>query len=127
MLFRLVQESSDSPFQSTLISGFTSLSGIPLVNAYASIAFLNILPLFAFYYFYSNWVPPHMRRATLLACSLFMLSSGFGWIYLTHIATTADNIIYSEHSAVETIDSMRSYILMPSNFILASHPDFVLH
>ena len=59
-------ESEYSPFQSALISGLTSLSGIPLVNAYASIAFLNIIPLFAFYYFYSNWIPLHMRRQSYL-------------------------------------------------------------
>ena len=117
-------ESWYQPFQSMLISGLTVLSGAPLVNAYASIAFLNIIPLFAFYYFFSNWIAPHMRRAALIACTLFVLASGFGWIYLSGAMAIANNIPHSEHGAVETVDSVRSYILMPSNFILASHPDF---
>lgn len=111
------------PFQSALIAGLASLSGVPLVNTFASIAFLNIVPLFSFYYFYSRWVPQKMQRANLLASSLFLVCSGFGWIYLISMVTTTGTPI-SEHSAIETISSIRSYILMPSNFIIASHPDF---
>jgi hypothetical protein len=111
------------PFQPALIAGLTSLSGVPLVNTFASTAFLNIVPLFSFYYFYSRWIPQKMQRANLLASSLFVICSGFGWIYLISLVTTTGAPI-SEHSTIETISSIRSYILMPSNFIIASHPDF---
>ena len=116
-------ESDYPPFQSALIAGLTSLSGIPLVNTYASIAFLNIIPLFSFYYFFSRWAPSKMRKANLLACSLFVICSGFGWIYLIGFEITS-GLPISEQDAIHTISSIRSYILMPSNFILASHPDF---
>ncbi len=39
------------PLQSALLAGLTTLSGIPLVNTFSSIAFLNISAVFAFYYF----------------------------------------------------------------------------
>ena len=53
---------------------FISLSGNPSVNAYASISFLNIIPVLAFYYFFTKWVPDKWRKAALLASTLFVLS-----------------------------------------------------
>ena len=87
------------PFQSALLAALATLSGIPLVNAYASIAFLNVIPMFAFYYLFVSWVPVVRRKAVLLACSLFILSSGFGWIYLLNTAST--HPITSEQSSLE--------------------------
>ena len=111
------------PFQSALVAGLTSLSSVPIVNTYASFAFLNIIPIFCFYYFFSMWVPNRLRKANVLATSLFAIFSGFGWIYLISLAGTT-GAITSEPSAIDTIYSIRSYILMPSNFVIASHPDF---
>ena len=110
------------PFQSTLLTAITSLSGVPIVNAYASIAFLNIMPVFAFYYFFSRWVPRNLNRASLLACSLFAVGSGFNWIYF--IGPMAQPI-FSEHSFLEAIYRVTSVsIVQPTNFIFAANPDF---
>jgi len=62
------------PFQSALLSALTTIAGIPIVNSYASIAFLNMVPVFAFYYFFSKWVPPKFYRANILASSLFAIA-----------------------------------------------------
>ena len=111
------------PFQSALIAALTVLSGIPLTNTYASIAFVNIIPVFAFYYFFSAWVPSTMRRAGLLACSLFTISSGFGWIYLL-TTTTRDNI-FSVQSSVETLKNIGHLdFVSSSNFVINTAPDF---
>src|SRR5206468_8122984 len=112
----------DPSFQSAMIAGLTSVSGIPLVNTYASIALLNIISLFSFYYFFSRWVPANMQRAKMIASALFIICSGFGWIYLISLVSITNSIL-SEHSSLETIFSTKSYVLMPSNFIIASHPD----
>ena len=61
------------PLFSALLSGFYALSGVPSVNAYVSIHFLNIMPVFGFYYFFNKWVPPRWRRAS---------SDSFGIIYV---------------------------------------------
>ena len=70
------------PFQSALLAALTTIGGNPIVNSYASIAFLNMAPVFAFYYFFSKWVPSKYCRANILASSLFAVGSGFNWIYL---------------------------------------------
>ena len=111
------------PFQSALLAALTVLSGVPVVNAYASIAFLNVIPVFAFLYFFYVWVPLTMRKAALLACSLFTLSSGFGWIYLLTTTTTSD--IYSVQSSLETLRNLGHLdIVSASNFVIATAPDF---
>jgi hypothetical protein len=111
------------PFQSGLLAALTTLSGIPLVNSYASIAFLNVTPMFAFYYFFLTWVPRNMKRAGLLACSLFILSSGFGWIYL--LSTLSNQPVITEHSNLETLRSIGILdILRLSNFGIPTSPDF---
>ena len=69
------------PFFSASLASFFNLSGSPSVNTYVAIDFLNIVPVFAFYYFFMNWIPKDKKRAALLATTLFMLSSGFGWVY----------------------------------------------
>ena len=73
-------------FSPHLLSGFFNLSDLPSVNAYVSINFLNIMPILAFYYFFTSWIPQNKRRAALLATTLFVLSSGFGWIYAIDLA-----------------------------------------
>ena len=74
------------PFFSSLLSGFFNLSDLPSVNAYVSINFLNIIPILSFYYFFTSWIPQDKRRASLLATTLFVLSSGFGWLYAIDLA-----------------------------------------
>ncbi len=68
------------PFFSALLAGFFNLSGVPSVNAYVTINLLNMMAIFGFYYFFSRWVPSNQRKAAVLATTLFVLSSGFGWL-----------------------------------------------
>ena len=111
------------PYQSSIVAALTSLSGTPLVNSYASIAFLNILPVFAFYYFFSAWVPVTLRKSSLLAATLFTLSAGFGWIYLLNLSFT--HPIISPLASLESLVDTRSLdIIRASNFIIATAPDF---
>jgi hypothetical protein len=113
-------EYSYAPLQSALLAGVTTLSGVPLVNAYASIAFLNMTAVFAFYYFFSTWVPRSMQKAALLACALFTLSAGFGWIYLLNISVTTQPIL-SEQSSLDTMENIRQIdILRTSNFVITA-------
>jgi hypothetical protein len=110
------------PFQSALLAGVTSLSGVPLVNTYASIAFLNLSPVIAFYYFFSRWIPRNLNRANLLACSLFAIGSGFNWIYFLG---PMGQLILSGHSFLEAIYRTASVVVVqPTNFIFAANPDF---
>jgi hypothetical protein len=112
------------PFQSGLLAALTTIAGVPIVNSYASIAFLNLVPVFAFYYFFSKWVPPKYYRATLLASSLFAIASGFNWIYLLGLTVTS-NPITSQHSFLEILNSLRTVtIIRPTNFIFSAEPDF---
>ncbi len=114
-----------SPFPTALIAAFFSVSGIPSVNAYASVSFLNIIPVFAFYYFFKNWVPVHMKKAALLACTLFMLGSGFGWVYVLDLAianppeSQLSTLQMLYQAGIKSID-----IILPTSFIGAAHPDF---
>jgi len=117
-------DNSYPPFQSALLAAFTTLSGLPLVNSYASIAFLNMTPVFAFSYFFSAWVPRTMQKAGLLACSLFTLSAGFGWIYLFTVSVTTQPIV-SEQLSLDTLASIRPLdIIRTSNFVIPTSPDF---
>ena len=112
------------PFQSALLAALTTIGGNPIVNSYASIAFLNMAPVFAFYYFFSKWVPSKYYRANILASSLFAVGSGFNWIYLLGLAITSNPII-SQHSFLEILNSIRTVtIIRPTNFIFSAEPDF---
>jgi hypothetical protein len=114
-----------SPLQSALLSGLTTLSGTPLVNTYASIAFLNMTAVLAFYYFCSVWFSPDKKRAALLASSLFVLGSGFGWIYI--LSSTASGSIIPQISSIAALldDSvMAPDIKLSANFMIAAFPDF---
>lgn len=112
------------PFLPALLSGFFTLSGVPSVNAYISINFLNIMPILAFYYFFSKWVPRNRRKASMLACTLFTLSSGFGWIYVLSLANT--HPITSPDSALKifNIGGAKTFdIWLPNTFVDVGHPD----
>ncbi len=114
------------PFLSALLAVFFTLSGnTPSVNAYASIGFLNIVPVLAFYYFFTSWISgPHVRKAAILASALFLLSAGFGWVYALDIALNQP--LTSQLSALQTLytASKQTFdIRSPSTFILVSHPE----
>ena len=114
-----------TPLQSALLAGFTALSGTPLVNTYASIAFLNMTAVFAFYYFCRQWFPIGTKRAALLACTLLVLSGGFGWIY--QLYSTAANPVTSEFLSISSFLQERvkfSDIVLSANFMIAAYPDF---
>jgi len=116
-------ESFYPPFQSALIASLTALSGTPLVNTYASIAFLNAIVIFAFYYFFTAWVPATTRKAALLACVLFTLSAGFGWIYVLNSA--ANHSVTSAHTSLLIFEKLRGLDLIdPSNYVISPSPEF---
>ena len=113
------------PFFSALLSAFFNLSGSPSVNAYTSINALNIMPVFAFYYFFISWVHKDSRRAVMLAITLFMLSSGFGWVYVLYRTATSAHIT-SSPSSIDALSRAtdRTYdIGLPTTFINVGHPD----
>jgi hypothetical protein len=114
------------PLLSALLSSFFILADVPTVNAYASIGFLNLMAVLAFYYFCRKWMPAHKTRSALLAAALFMLGSGFGWVHAVSIFVS-DSGNVSQDTATQTIlmSSKQTYdIRTPSTFLLASHPDF---
>ena len=111
------------PFMPALLAGFFTLSSMPSVNAYVAINFLNIIPVFAFYYMFSKWVPGNMRKAALLASVLFVLSSGFGWLYVLYLSVA--NQVTSEQASLDAFNDARikSFdIFQPSSFIGVDHP-----
>ena len=114
-----------TPLLSSLLAGLTSISGVPLVNAYASIALLNMTTVFAFYYFCRTWLPLNLKRASLFASSLLVISSGLGWMYVLYLAETdpldspANAISYFVQEKIRETD-----IRLSSNFMIAAFPDF---
>lgn len=46
-----------SSFFHAVIGTYFSLSGVPSVNAYTSINFLNMIPVVAFYHFFKKGIP----------------------------------------------------------------------
>ena len=61
------ENNKEPPLFSSFLAGLFNMSGFPTVNVYAAINFVNIVPVFAFYYFFSKWVPTGRRKAALLA------------------------------------------------------------
>ena len=113
------------PFLSAMLASFFSLSGVPSVNAYVSINFLNFMPIIAFYYFFTSWVRGNNKRAALLACSLFMLSSGFGWVEVVHVALAQPPIL-SQLSSLEILDEIgrKTFdIRLPNTFFNVGNPE----
>jgi hypothetical protein len=88
------------PLFSAFLAAYFDFSNIPSVNAYVSIGFLNIIPVFAFYYFFLKWLPSY-KKAALLAATLFMLSSGFGWVYLLNLANSQDTATLTPSSVMD--------------------------
>jgi hypothetical protein len=123
-------EAGDSLYPSffhAALGTFFSLSGVPSVNAYVSINFLNIMPVLAFYYFFNKWIPsrnPNWKRAALLACTFFMLSSGFGWLSVLTMGTTT-NPINSQLSALKVfhlVETKTTDIRKAGDFVITGAP-----
>jgi len=113
------------PFFSSLLAVFFSLSDSPSVNAYVSISFLNITPVIAFYYLFKCWIPRERGRAALLSSTLFVLSSGFGWLHVLDTVVTDPTI--TKLSALESLQDAglrTSDVRSPTTFVYAGHPDF---
>ncbi len=118
-------DQSYTPILSSLLAGVTSISSLPLINTYASIAFLNFTPVFAFYYFCRIWFPINKNKAALLGATFFVLASGFGWVYVLYLAT--ENPMGSPIDSIEYLieDKVRvTDIRLSSNFMIAAFPDF---
>ncbi len=115
----------DTPLFPALIAGFFSISGVPSVNAYVSLNVLNMMTIFAFYYFFSRWIPSNQRKAVILATTLVVLSSGFGWILVLDNSLT--NSHHSTQSSLENLHwaSIKSSdIRTPNTFFNVGHPTF---
>ena len=118
-------EDNYPPFLPALLSSLFFLANIPSVNAYASIAFLNMIPAVAYYFFFIQWVPPGKKRATLLASALLVVGSGLGWMEaldmsISHPSTDVRGALLN----IYTVSKMTYDIRTPSSFFLTSHPDF---
>jgi hypothetical protein len=124
-----VDDTFYSSFFHGILASFISLSGVPSVNAYSSISFLNIIPVFAFYYFFNKWVPsrnPNWPKAALLACVFFILSSGFGWINMMTMSVST-NPVKSPLSSAELFQLVETRTLdiqRAGSFIITSSPQF---
>jgi hypothetical protein len=113
-------------FFHSVLATYFSVSGVPSVNAYVFINFLNIMPVLAFYYFFKKWIPNRgWGGAALLACALFMLSSGFGWVNIVSLTAGANHPI-SQLSALEILYSgayKTGDIQQPTTFIDTAQPE----
>ncbi len=110
-------------FLSAYLATFFTLSSMPSVNSYVSINFMNMIPVFAFYYFFSKWIPCH-RKTALLASSLFMLSSGFGWIYALNLAVTHNDSLVPTSLEIFKTSWIKTFdIFTPNTFIDVAHPE----
>ena len=68
--------------------------------------------------------PDINAKSGLLACTLFTLSSGFGWIYL--LSSSEIQHIISQHSSLEILRTMGHLdIVSTSNFVIPTAPDSV--
>ena len=113
-----------TPLLSSLLAGVTSISGLPLINTYASIAFLNIMGVFAFYYFCRTWFPSNSKRAALIGSAFFVIASGFGWMYVLYL--TAENPVDSPIDSISYFVEQKirvTDIRLSSNFMIAAFPD----
>jgi hypothetical protein len=111
------------PLLSSLLSEFFVLSGVPSVNAYVALNFLNMMPVLIFYFFFTKWVPDRMKKAALLATTLFMLSSGYGWTYVLQLVSS--NSLTSQTAVLEIfrISSLKSVdVAAPNNFLNTPQP-----
>jgi len=114
-----------TPLLSSLIAGLTSISGVPLVNSYASLAILNMTAVFGFYFLCRTWLPSNKKRASLFAASLFVIAAGFGWIYVLYLEQS--NPVESQTNSISYFvdEKIReSDIRLSANFMIAAFPDF---
>jgi hypothetical protein len=116
------------PVFSSLLAGFFNLSNSASVNAYVSIGFLNFMPIVAFYYFFTSWVPQMLKNAALVATTLFAISSGFGWVYAVDLAilSPSDTESATELHSIYIIGNVTTLtydIGLPTSFINVGHPD----
>jgi len=112
-------------FFHAVLGTYFSLSGVPSVNAYVSINFLNMMPVVAFYYFFKKWIPgPGWHKGALLASAFFILSSGFGWIDVLTIGTFT-NPIDSQLSALRVFHLVETETLdirKAGDFVITGSP-----
>lgn len=98
-------------------------SGIPSINVYNSLNFLNIMPVLAFYAMVKSLFRNQAHASSIAASSTFFafFTSGFGWTYVLGETLTGNVKLFSETiylAWVKTYD-----ILTPNSFIVAGHPD----
>jgi hypothetical protein len=110
------------PFFSALLASLFSLSDSPPVNAYVAINFLNMMPIFAVYYFFIKWMPRRRQRAAVLASTLFVLSSGFGWLYILDLAAREPITSYSTKEIFELGSAKTHDVRTPTTFMGVGHP-----
>jgi hypothetical protein len=98
-------------------------SGIPSINAYNSLNFLNIMPILAFYAMVKAMFDDKTHADAIAAFSTFFafFTSGFGWIYVLSNMFNAGARPFSE--IIYTAWTKTYDILTPNSFIVAGHPD----
>ena len=82
-----------------------------------------MLPILTFYFFVRTWLPARTKKAALIAATLFMLSSGFGWIYVIQLAMS--DLYHSQTSILEIfrIATLKAFDLNLANtFFATPHP-----
>ena len=114
-----------TPLLSALLAGLTSISGVPLVNSYASVAILNMVSVFSFFYFCRTWYFLNNKRASLFASTLFVIASGLGWAYMLHLADVHQVNSPTDIISDFTEEKLRvSDIRLSANFMISAFPDF---
>src|ERR1044071_1139274 len=111
------------PLFTALISQYLVLSGNASVNAFVSVNFLIMPALVSFYFFAKKWMPIGSKKSALIATVLFMLGSGFGWIYVLQLATSQQ--LSSDATILEIfrIATIKSFDLNLANtFFATPHP-----
>lgn len=98
------------------------MSDSPPINAYVAINFLNIMPIFGVYYFFTKWISKHRRRAAVLASTLFMLSSGFGWVHILDMAVREPIASFSAKEIFELGSAKTHDVRTPTTFMGVGHP-----
>lgn len=107
------------PLMHSFLAGLFSLAGSPTINVFVSLGFLNIIPIVVFYFFFSQWFKNYGKAATL-ACTLFVLSSGFGWVYALNLGINDKQPYASTFDAFQTLEIAGRTtfdIRLPNNFL----------
>jgi len=118
-------DQSYTPLLSALLAGLTSISGVPLVNSYSSVAILNMASVFSFFYFCRTWYFLNNKRAALFASTLFVIASGLGWAYMLYLADVHQINSQADIISHFTEEKLRvSDIRLSANFMISAFPDF---